>query len=305
MKITMLICAVAGALSISTAAVAATTDVPIPSGSYQDTCSDIEATWTTLTATCERRDGNWNYTTLSGYRQCDGDIANVNGRLKCVDDEDDNDDWLPRGSYRETCRKIEVDDNTLEAECKDNFGRWRYTELADYRSCRGDIFNDRGILRCRRDSDDVGMPGGNWRASCRNARLYGSVLYAECRDFLRRWRATSLDLRRCSGNVSNVRGRLTCSSGGGAGGGGDNYARITLFRNSSYSGQSRTFVTDVPDLNTYGIGNQASSILIESGVWQVCDRPYFGGYCIVLDRSQPSLFAFSFNDRAESIRRMR
>lgn len=298
MRFVTLICA----LVLSTLATAANA-APIPPGSYQDTCTDIEATWSTLTATCERRDGNWNYTTLSNYRNCDGDIANQNGRLKCIDDGDD-DDWMPRGSYRQTCRKIAVDGDTLMAECQDSLGRWRYTELADFRSCRSDIYNRGGILRCYRDSDGYGMPGGNWRDSCRNARLYGSVLYAECRGFFSKWHATSLDLSNCSGSVSNVRGRLTCSGGGG-GGGGDRYARVTLFRNSNFSGTSRSFVSDVSDLSDYGFGNQASSILIEGGVWQVCDRPDFRGYCIVLDRSQSSLLLLSFNDRAESIRRVR
>lgn len=307
MKIVSFICAICCALFASAVA-NADTSAPPPPGSYQDTCTDIEATWNTLSATCERRDGNWNYTTLSGYRSCDGDIANQNGRLKCVTEDDGGgDDWLPRGSYRDTCRNIEADRDTIKAECKDNFGRWRYTELFDYRSCRADIYNDHGILRCYRD-EETRMPGGNWRTSCRSARLTGSVLWAECRDFFRVWRATSLDLRRCPrANVSNVRGRLTCSSYGGGGGGGSEqpFARITLFRDAYFTGRSRTFTTDVPDLNAYGFGDQASSILIESGVWQVCDRPYFRGYCIVLDRAQSSLSRFGFDDRAESIRRVR
>lgn len=293
MKFVSFVCA----LSISL--VGAASAQPIPSGSYQDTCSEISATWTTLTATCERGDGNWNYTTLKNYRSCRVDIANVKGRLQCVDSEDDR---LPKGSYRDTCRKIEVDGDTLTAECKDSFRRWRYTELDDFAGCRGDIFNDRGILRCRRD-DEVRLPGGSWRASCRNARLYGYVLYAECRDFFRNWRATSLDLRRCSGNVSNVRGRLVCGSGSSGPSGG--FARITLFRNTNYTGPSRTFSGDVPDLAAYGFRDQASSILIEGGTWQVCDQPYYRGYCVVLDRGQVSLSALGFNDRAESIKRVR
>src|SRR5262245_4865847 len=76
---------------------------PAPAGSYQQSCRDITAGGGILVATC-RKGGAWNYTTLSDYRDCDGDIANVNGRLTCVRDprdDDDHDDggWLPRGSY--------------------------------------------------------------------------------------------------------------------------------------------------------------------------------------------------------------
>jgi hypothetical protein len=281
----------------STAALAA----PAPQGSYRQSCQDITADWDELTATCRNTYGGWNTTTLADYRDCDGDIANRNGRLVCVrDDHDDDDDWVPRGSYRSTCRRVRVEDGTLTAECVDRNGRWRYTELPNFRSCRGDISNVNGWLRCRRDDDDDGydMPGGSWRSSCRNARIYGSVLYAQCRDRLGFWRDTSLDLRNCEGDVRNSNGRLVCGSGGG-------YGRITLYKHANFGGKSRSYDTDVPDLNPYAFGNQASSVVVQGGVWQLCDRPNYRGYCVVIDRTQPNLWALGFNDRAESVRRIR
>jgi Beta/Gamma crystallin/CVNH domain len=283
-----------------------------PPGSYQRTCTDIEATWNTLSASCRTRSGNWNYTTLRDYRDCDGDIANRNGRLECVDRTDGGDDyggWLPMGSYRSSCRNITREGGTLMAECRDNFGRWRYTELPGYRSCR-DIINANGILRCRRDDydddhgdNDVGdgrLPGGSWRFSCQNGRVYGNVLYATCRDNFGSWRAATLDLRYCRNDVVNQNGRLVCAAGPGGG-----YSRITLYRHSNYTGSSRTFSSDIPDLRAYGFGNETSSVVIQGGTWQLCDRPNYRGYCVILDRSQASLWALSFNDRAESIRRIR
>jgi hypothetical protein len=285
-----------------------------PPGSYQRTCSDIAVTWNTLSASCRTRWGNWNYTTLRNYRDCDGDIANRDGRLECVgdtNDDDQNDDdyggWLPMGSYRSSCRNITIENGTLIAECRDNYGRWRYTELAGYRSCR-DIANSNGMLRCRRDYDDGDedgyddgrLPGGSWRATCRNGRVYGNVLYATCRDRYGNWQASTLDLRYCRYNVSNENGRLVC---GGAGGGG--YSRITIYRHTNYIGASRTFSTDVADLSAYGFSNITSSVVVQGGVWQLCDKPNYRGYCVILDRSQSNLWAFGFNDRTESIRRIR
>jgi hypothetical protein len=290
-----------------------------PPGSYQRTCSDIEATWNTLAAQCRTRSGSWNYTTLRNYRDCDGDIANRNGHLTCSgsfndgDGDDERDDnyggWLPMGSYRSSCRNITIERGTLMAECRDRFGRWRYTELADYRSCR-DIVNANGILRCQRDDyddgddqDDYGdgrLPGGSWRYSCQNGRVSGGVLYATCRDNYGSWRATTLNLRHCRDNVVNENGRLVCGGGGGQG-----YARATLYRHTNYAGRSRTFTGDVPDLSAYGFSNLTSSVVIQGGVWQLCDRPNYRGYCVILDRSQSNLWAFGFNDRTESLRRIR
>ena len=288
-----------------------------PPGSYQRTCTDIETSWNVLSASCRTRSGSWNYTTLRDYRDCDGDIANRNGRLECersYPDDDGNDDdyggWRPMGSYRSSCRNITIEGGTLTAECRDNFGRWRYTELPGYRSC-SDIVNANGILRCRRDDndDDHGdgdygdgrLPGGSWRYSCRNGRLYGIVLYATCRDNFGNWRAATLDLRYCRNDVVNQNGKLVCAgSGPGAG-----FGRITLYRHTNYAGSSRTFSNDIPDLRSHGFGNETSSVLIQGGTWQLCDRPNYRGYCVILDRSQANLWAFFFNDRAESIRRIR
>lgn len=295
-------------------------DVPPPSsyappGSYHRTCTDIRVDWNVLSASCRTRNGDWNFTTLRDYRNCEGDIANINGRLQCSwrDDDDDNDgdDWLPRGSYRDSCRNAEVTGGTLAAECRDRYGRYRYTELDNFRSCRGDIANVDGMLRCRRDDDDdsgddddddggYGLPGGNWRASCRDYRVYGTILYASCRDGYGSWRQTSLDLGTCRSNVSNVNGRLVCGSGGGGG-----YGRVTLFQDTNFVGRSRVSTADIPDLNLSGFGNRTSSVVVQGGVWQLCDRPNYRGYCVIIDRSQPNLWAYGFNDRAESVRRVR
>jgi hypothetical protein len=292
--------AIAAIVFTSGAAVAA----PTPPGSYQRTCRDIHAERDVLIATCRTRRGEWNFTTLRDYADCEGDIANVRGRLTCVresDDDDDDDTWVPRGSYRRTCRRVQVEHDTLTAECVDRNGRWRYTELQNFRTCRGDIANANGMLRCRRASDDdddgYDLPGGSWRYSCRRARLYGNVLFAECRDRFNNWRETSLDLGDCDGEVRNNNGRLACEYRG--------FAQIILYNHTNFAGASRTLGHDEPDLNRTGFGNKTSSVLIQGGLWELCDRPNYRGYCIVIDRSHPNLWVYGFNDRAESVRRIR
>lgn len=279
---------------------------PVPQGSYLQTCRDVTATYDVLAATCRMRNDSWNYTTLSDYRDCDGDIVNSNGRLACERESYEDDDWLPRGSYQETCRREHVEEGTLTAECVDRNGRWRYTELQSFRSCRGDIRNVNGMLQCRRGTDDdedenedgaYDLPGGNWQTTCRRPRIYGSVLFARCRDRIGSWRETSIDLERCDDDVENRGGRLVCAFGGSA--------RITLYRHPNYAGTSRTYVGEVADLNPFAFGNQASSVVVQGGVWQLCDRPNYRGFCVVIDRSVANLWTLGFNDRAESVRRIR
>ena len=106
---------------------------------------------------------------------------------------------LPRGSYRDTCRDENVEGDTLKAECQDRNGRWRYTELQSFRSCRGDIANVNGMLRCRRDDDDdarlrfAGRQLARTVAATRASR--DGRCAAECRDLGGYWRRTSIDLR--------------------------------------------------------------------------------------------------------------
>ena len=282
----------------------------IPPGSYQKTCMGVDADWHRLSATCRTMDRGWNYSTLENYRSCLDDIVNNDGHLACQDvgPSSGDDDWAPRGSYMRSCREIQEYRQTLVAECQDRTGRWRYTELVDYRSCRGDIGNNDGMLVCRRNAyegdDDVGaeLPRGSWRWSCRNYHVYGGVLYAECRDQYGRFFPTSINVKRCRREISNLGGRLICGEMGAAGVG---IARIVLYKHSNYGGRSRSYSRDVADLNADGFGNVASSAVVQSGVWQLCDRPNFRGYCVVLDRTQPSLRAFGFDDRVESVRRVR
>ncbi len=62
-----------------------------PTGSYRQSCRDIQQhNDRTLSAECQTRDGDWVHTELR-YSNCDGDIANSNGRLVCNDDDDDDD----------------------------------------------------------------------------------------------------------------------------------------------------------------------------------------------------------------------
>ena len=63
------------------------------------------------------------------------------------------------------------------------------------------------------------LPGGSWQQSCRDARMDGDVLRAECRTVDGRWNRTGIDLDRCGrgGTVANRNGDLVCESMGNVG----------------------------------------------------------------------------------------
>jgi hypothetical protein len=59
-----------------------------------------------------------------------------------------------------------------------------------------------------------GLPGGDWRYSCRDIVVRGDKLYAECRDFGGGWERTGITYTLCRGGMVNRRGSLECAGGG-------------------------------------------------------------------------------------------
>lgn len=55
---------------------------------------------------------------------------------------------IPKGSYQQSCVGIQIRFDILIARCKTAKSDLKGTVLEDYASCRGDIANDNGKLRC-------------------------------------------------------------------------------------------------------------------------------------------------------------
>jgi Beta/Gamma crystallin len=76
---------------------------------------------------------------------------------------------------------------------------------------------------------------------------------------------------------------------------------ITLFTDRDFRGPSVTINRDAYNLDEIGFNDRASSIIVRSGVWQVCEHKDFGGYCAEFGpgeyRELPRL-----NDRISSLR---
>jgi hypothetical protein len=118
-----------------------------PRGSYTQTCRDIQVRGDDLRARCQTTDGRWLDTSLDGYNRCVGDIVNDEGRLECTRSGGRS---VPSGTYSQTCRQIYVQGDTLRAQCQTRDGRWNWTQLNDWDSCRSGIVNLDGQLHCDR-----------------------------------------------------------------------------------------------------------------------------------------------------------
>ncbi len=83
-------------------------------------------------------------------------------------------------------------------------------------------------------------------------------------------------------------------------------AQLTFYENDDYQGRSFSTSLAVDNFLDRGFNDRASSIVVQSKRWEVCDDVRFGGKCMVLRRgSYPSLRAMGMNDRISSVRPLR
>ncbi|MGC2694551.1 MAG: CVNH domain-containing protein [Candidatus Angelobacter sp.] len=202
----------------------------IPSGSYQQTCKNIELRGDVLAANCQDADGRWEATQLRDYRTCGSDITNDNGALRCSNIaggyQPAYQAGVPNGSYTRSCQDIHAKGDDLEARCQTSDGNWHKTKLDDYQKCNGDVANENGNLRCIAGGYAGGYPGGYqggypggavgipYTQSCKDIKSHGDDLSARCKTRNGDWRNTSMDdYRKCHGQIVNDDGNLRCVAG--------------------------------------------------------------------------------------------
>jgi len=82
-------------------------------------------------------------------------------------------------------------------------------------------------------------------------------------------------------------------------------AQVTLYQNERFYGPTFTTSGNVYNLGRTGFNDRASSLIVERGMWQVCEDSDFRGYCQTLRPGQyPSLHAMGLNNRISSLRRV-
>jgi hypothetical protein len=84
-----------------------------------------------------------------------------------------------------------------------------------------------------------------------------------------------------------------------------NAAEITLFEHDNFGGRTLPSNGNIPNLANSGFNDVASSAVVRSGTWQVCDDAYFRGRCVTLNPGRyPSLGQMGMNDRISSVREL-
>lgn len=126
----------------------------LPNGSWRQSCRYGVMRGSYLSAQCPDRDGRWSSSSID-VRSCRGDgISNQDGRLYCgggYGGGGGGGNWgggYPGGSWRDTCRNIDLRGSYLSAQCRDGGGSWSGTSI-DLRDCRSNRVGNRdGRLVC-------------------------------------------------------------------------------------------------------------------------------------------------------------
>lgn len=81
------------------------------------------------------------------------------------------------------------------------------------------------------------------------------------------------------------------------------FAQVTFFQDNNFQGSAFTTQRAVGDFQRFGFNDRASSVVVASERWEVCDGQRFSGRCVVLRPGRyPSLAAMGLNDRVSSVR---
>ncbi len=76
---------------------------------------------------------------------------------------------------------------------------------------------------------------------------------------------------------------------------------ITLFTDNDFRGARVSIDRDVYNLADIGFNDRASSLVVRSGVWQMCEHKDFGGYCAEFGPGEYRELP-RFNDSVSSVR---
>lgn len=80
-------------------------------------------------------------------------------------------------------------------------------------------------------------------------------------------------------------------------------AQVTFYQQENFGGPSFSTSQGVQNFQTQNFNDRASSVLVTSGQWEVCEDARFGGRCAILREGRyPSLAAVGLNNRISSTR---
>jgi hypothetical protein len=84
--------------------------------------------------------------------------------------------------------------------------------------------------------------------------------------------------------------------------GGANAAEIKVYKQPNFGGESLTLSGEARDFANRRFHDQISSVIVNSGRWQLCSQPDFKGDCVTLDRGEYPRLDERLYHRVESAR---
>ncbi len=80
---------------------------------------------------------------------------------------------------------------------------------------------------------------------------------------------------------------------------------IVFYEHPGFHGRGLGTSGEIDNLMRYGFNDQASSVIVFEGHWEVCEHRDFSGHCMILRPGRyPDLRAMGLDDRISSVRRM-
>jgi hypothetical protein len=168
-----------------------------PSGSYQQSCTNIRVRGDQLVARCTNANGAQVRTSIALNSCRGGDIANSNGQLVC-----NGGSSYGNGRWRNRHR-----DN--------GNGNGGYNNGNGYGNGNGNNgYNNGGYNNGGYNNGGYNngyAPSGSYQQSCRNIRVNGGTLTASCPTANGNFVTTSINPRSCRGaDIANRNGQLVC-----------------------------------------------------------------------------------------------
>ncbi len=80
-----------------------------------------------------------------------------------------------------------------------------------------------------------------------------------------------------------------------------NAGELTLFSHSDFHGRPVTVAGNAANLNDLGFNDRASSMIVKSGRWELCEHVNFGGRCVVVGPGEYRNMD-QFNNSVSSVR---
>lgn len=79
-------------------------------------------------------------------------------------------------------------------------------------------------------------------------------------------------------------------------------SQVVFYEHDNFGGRNFSTDREVRNFDRFGFNDRASSVVVESGRWEVCEQARFGGRCTVLRPGRyASLSAAGLNDRISSV----